>query len=76
MKYAVKLKKLKRRSIKTKRQLVEHKTITDINFNTRETFLLLVCFETASLVERNKIKKSGKVEKLNEVFIKQIYSKS
>ena len=75
MKYAVMLKKMKRRCIKTKRTLVEHKTVTDINLKSTANWFLRVCTETAPEVERNKTKLS-QIHKLTDVFVKQIYSKS
>ena len=69
-------KNLKTRSIKRKRRLIKRKTITNINLKPTENRVLLVFTETAPENERNKIKNSGKDQKLTAVFLKQLYSKS
>ena len=55
-KYVIKLKNKKTRSIKTKRPLVEYKTVTNINLLLTGNRFLPVFTETALEVERNNIK--------------------
>ena len=69
------LKKLKRRLIKTKRRLVEHKTFKDIIYNPPKIgsclFLLRLRPNLREIRENN-----GKVQIYADVSLKQTYSKS
>ena len=58
----LKYRKLKTRSIKTKKPLVEHKSIADFNLQLTASNLLPVFTESAPEVERNKIKYCAKLE--------------
>ena len=63
------LKKMKARSIKTKRPLIEHNTVTDNNLKATGNPCLPVFAETAPKVQRNKIK-GLRSSKINQYFFK------
>ena len=68
IKYAI-VKKMKTRSIKTKRPLIEHNTVTDNNLKPTGNPFLPVFAETAPEVQRKKIKEL-RSSKINRYFLK------
>ena len=70
---SLKKEKLKTRSTKIMKHLVEYKTLADIFSSSMES--LFIFTETAPEIEKNK-KNNGKVQKFTDIFSKNIYSKS